>query len=98
MYADNADAVFILAEASCGDRWHLMERCVFVNSSPVLTAATTITQGVNWSNTAGCMLLLKDCAFYGCTDITTADSTKVVFSGAALPLADAGKFLGIDVA
>jgi len=97
MYADVNDALFVLAEASCGDRWHLMERCVCVNSSTVLTAAITLTQGITWSNTAGCMLLIKDSAFYGCADITPTDSTKVVFSGAALPLADAGKFLGIDV-
>lgn len=99
MYADDTEPIFVLAEASCGDRWHLMERCVCVNTSPVLTAATTIDQGVSWSNTAGCMLLLKDTAFYGCTDVTTADSTKVVvYAPTPGTPVDAGLFKGVDVA
>lgn len=99
MYADANDQVFVYAAASCGDRWHLMDRCVCVNSSPVLTAATTLTQGVNWSNTAGCMLLLKDCGFYGCTDVTAADSTKVVSCGhSGATMVESGMFKGIDVA
>jgi hypothetical protein len=99
MYADDTEPVFVYAAASCGDRWHLMERCVCVNTSPVLTAATTIDAGVSWSNTAGCMLLLKDTGFYGCTDVTAADATKVVvFAPTPGTPVDAGLFKGVDVA
>jgi hypothetical protein len=99
MYADVNDQFFVYAAAACGDRWHLMDRCVCVNTSPVLTAAVTLTEGVNWSNTAGCMLLLKDCGFYGCTDVTAADSTKVVSCGhSGATMVESGMFKGIDVA
>jgi hypothetical protein len=99
MYADDTEPVFVLADASTVDRWQLMERCVCVNTSPVLTAATTIAAGVSWSNTSGGMLLLKDTGFYGCTDVTAADATKVVVYGPTpgTPV-DAGLFKGVDVA
>lgn len=99
MYADANDQFFVYAGASCGDRWHIMDRCICVNSSPVLTAATTLTAGVSWSDTAGCMLLLKDCGFYGCTDVTAADSTKVVSCGhSGATMVESGMFKGIDIA
>ena len=99
MYADVNDQFFVYAADSCGDRWHVMDGCICVNTSPVLTAATTLTAGVSWSNTAGCMLLLKDCGFYGCTDVTASDSTKVVSCGhSGATMVDSGMFKGIDIA
>lgn len=81
MYADDTEPVFVLAAASSGDRWHYMKDCLFINASPNLTAAISIDAGVSWSATAGCILALKDCAFYGVTDVTAADNAKVVMYG-----------------
>jgi hypothetical protein len=81
MYADDTEPVFVLAAASSGDRWHLMEDCKLINSSPVLTAATSIEAAVSWSSTAGCLLFMKDCACYGADTITAADNSKVIMYG-----------------
>jgi hypothetical protein len=88
MFADGAAPVFVQATANDDvQRWNLMERCTFVN-----TGTSTITQGVSWAATGG-ILLLKDCAFQGLTDITTGNNVRVLFSGAALGSAnDSGMF------
>jgi hypothetical protein len=94
LYASGATTLFITATtADDAARWNLFERCTFLN-----TSATTMTAGVVWAAGSG-LLLLKDCGFYGCTDITAADSTVVLYQGPTpgTPV-DAGQFKGIDVA
>ena len=94
MYADGAGPLFISATtADDASRWNLFDSCVFLN-----TSSTTITAGVSWAAGSG-LLFLKDCAFYGCTDVTAADSTVVFYQGPTPGTpADAGLFKGIDVA
>ena len=98
MYADANDQFFVYAAASSCDRWNIMERCIMVNSSPVLTAATTLTAAVDWSATAGGLLFMKDCSMYGATDITAADNSKVICHGLPISTVDNSIATGTDVA
>ena len=88
MFADGAGPIFVSSiTAFDTSRWNLMERCSFIN-----TGTSTITQAISWADTTG-KLFLKDCAFYGCTDITTGNNAYVQFSGAAIGSAnDSGMF------
>ena len=96
MFADGAGPIFVAAVTNNDtERWNLMERCTFIN-----TGTSTITAGVTWSITTG-KLFLKDCAFYGCTNVTAADSSYVLQASAYVmdttPV-DQGFFLPIDIA
>lgn len=93
-FADGAAPVFILAPTNADtQRWNLFDRCVFIN-----TGTSTMTAGVSWSDTTG-KLFLKDCGFYGCTDVTAADSTLVFVQGpAGAPSVEVGMFKGVDIA
>lgn len=94
-FADGAAPVFILAPTAFDtSRWNLFERCNFIN-----TGTSTMTAGVSWSDTTG-KLFLKDCAFYGCTDVTAADSTLVFAYGVAMGASavEVGLYKGIDIA
>ena len=94
-YADGAAPVFILAPTAFDtQRWNLFVDCIFLN-----TGTSTMTAGVSWSDTTG-LLFLKDCAFYGCTDVTAADSTLVFAYGCAMGASsvEVGMFKGINIA
>ena len=94
MYASGATALFVTATtADDASRWNLFERCTFLN-----TSATAMTGGIVWAAGSG-KLFLKDCGFYGCTDVTAADSTVVFAQGPASGVAvEVGMFKGIDIA
>ena len=93
-YASGATALFITATtADDAERFNIFERCMFLN-----TSATAMTGGVVWAAGSG-LLFLKDCGFYGCTDVTAADSTVVLAQGpAGTTNVDVGVFKGIDIA
>ena len=94
MFADDTEPTFIYAKTAFDtDRWNLFKRCTFIN-----TGTSTIDAAVKWSDTTG-KLFLQDCAFYGMTDITAADSSYVLMNSLAsgTPV-DAGHFKGVDVA
>jgi hypothetical protein len=93
-FADGAAPVFISAVTEFdAQRWNLFERCTFIN-----TGTSTMTAGVAWGITTG-KLFLKDCGFYGCTDVTAADSSYVFAQGPAAGVAvEVGMFKGIDIA
>jgi len=93
MYADNAGALFInAANATDTQRWQLFEGCTFVN-----TGTSTTTEGVQFDGNG--VLLLKDCGFYGVTDVVAADNTSTQLVGpAGSPNVDVGMFKGVDIA
>jgi hypothetical protein len=96
MYADGAGPLFINAPSTADvQRWNLFERCNFLN-----TGTSTTTAGVVWAADCGGLLFLKDCAFYGTTDVTAADNALVLQSTVAFSAtpADMGKYMGVDVA
>jgi len=93
LYASGATTLFVTATtADDAARWNLFDRCTFLN-----TSATTMTGGIVWAAGSG-LCFLKDCAMYGATDWTAADSSVVLYQGATpgTPV-DAGQFKGIDV-
>jgi len=92
-YADNAGVLFInAANATDTSRWNLFEGCTFVN-----TGTSTMTEGVQYDGNG--VLLLKDCGFYGCTDVVAADNTSTQLVGpAGSPNVDVGMFKGVDIA
>jgi hypothetical protein len=92
-YADNAGVLFInAANATDTQRWNLFEGCTFVN-----TGTSTMTEGVQYDGNG--VLLLKDCGFYGCTDVVAADNTSTQLVGpAGSPNVDVGMFKGVDIA
>jgi len=95
MFADDTEPVFILCPTAFDTgRWQLFENCTFVN-----TGTSTLDAGVSWSNTTG-ICLLKDCAFYGITNVTAADNAYVQMYGisAGLGVVDVGWFKGVDIA
>lgn len=92
-FADDTEGAFIRATAANDtQRWNLFERCVGVN-----TGTSTLAAAVVWTDTTG-ICLLKDCAFYGVTDVTAADSTYVQVYGIVpgTPV-DASLFKGVDI-
>ena len=67
--------------------FNIFDNCNFIN-----TGASAMTQGVLWTATSG-YLFLKDCAFYGLTDITTGDIAYVKISSNAVgSTADIGMY------
>ena len=75
MFADDTDPFFILATAAADtSRWNLFDGCSFIN-----TGTSTLAGGVSWSGNGP--VFLKDCSFYGCTDVTAATNTSVLISG-----------------
>ena len=94
LYASGATTLFITATtADDAARWNLFDRCMFLN-----TSATTMTGGIAWAAGSG-LLFLNDCGFYGCTDVTAADSSVVLAQGPTMSApVEVGMFKGIDVA
>ncbi len=96
MFADDTEPLFVGATTENDvQRWNMMERCTFIN-----TGTSTIAAAVDWTATSG-ILMLKDCAFYGMTDITAADNARVLLHGsvgAAGTDVDMGHFLSVNIA
>lgn len=94
MFADGAAPIFVTAPTAFDtSRWNLMERCNFIN-----TGTSTLTAGISWSDTTG-QLFVKDCAFYGVTNVTAADNTYVQLYGiSAASVVDVGLYKGVDIA
>jgi len=95
MFADATSPFFISATTAFDtSRWNLFERCNFIN-----TGTSTLAAAVNWADTTG-KCFLYDCAFYGVTDVTAADSSYVFLYGplnSATPV-DVGLYKGVDIA
>lgn len=88
-YAEAATHQFIIKAQNGIDRFCLFDNCVFINA--VQSAATTMTEAIDV--TAGSspngMIVLKDCAFFGVTDIEAATvSGEVYVLGNATTAAD----------
>lgn len=95
MFADDTEPTFIHAKTAFDtQRWNLFDDCNFVN-----TGTSTIDAAVTWTDTTG-KCLLKDCAFYGMTDITAADNAYVLMYGisSALGAVDVGHYKAVDIA
>lgn len=85
---DGAAPTYICAKANNDvGTFNIFDNCNFIN-----TGSSGMTQGVLWTATSG-YLFLKDCAFYGLTDITTGDVAYVKISGSAVgSTADIGMY------
>lgn len=95
MFADAATPYFISAPTAFDtQRWNLFDGCSFIN-----TGTSTIAAAVNWADTTG-KLFLKDCAFFGMTDVTAADNAYVYMYGisSALGVVDIGHYKAVDIA
>jgi len=95
MFADATSPYFINAPTENDVmRWNSFENCTFIN-----TGSSTLGEAVNWTATSG-KLFLKDCAFYGMTDIVAADEAEVLMYGisAGLGVVDVGHFKAVDIA
>lgn len=94
MFAD-ATSPFFIGAATENDvqRWNLFDGCSFIN-----TGSSTLAAAVNWVATSG-KLFLKDCAFYGMTDVTASDDTDVLMYGiSGSSVVDVGHYKGVDIA
>ena len=94
MFADDTEPLFIsMQDENDAMRWNLFENSNFIN-----TGSSTIAAAVVWTGTSS-RLFLKDCAFFGMTDITAADSTSVfVYGIAGDSVVDASHYKGVDIA
>lgn len=95
MFADDTEPIFILAPTAFDtQRWNLFADCDFIN-----TGTSTLAAAVSWSDTTG-ICFLKDCAFYGITNVTAADNAYVQMYGisAGLGVVDVGHYKGVDIA
>lgn len=94
MFADDTEPLFIsMQNENDAMRWNLFDNCNFIN-----TGSSTIDAAVVWTGTSS-RLFLKNCAFFGMTNITAADSTAVFMSGpAGSPNVDVGHYKGVDIA
>lgn len=95
MFANDTEPVFVYAPTAFDtQRWNLMKDCEFIN-----TGTSTLAAGVSWSDTTG-KLFLKDCTFFGVTDVTAADNAYVWQSTVAYSAtpADMGKYMSVDIA
>ncbi len=94
MFADDTEPLFIsMQDENDAMRWNLFDGCNFIN-----TGSSTLTAAVVWTGTSS-RLFLKDCAFFGMTDITAADSTVVFMAGPATGVnVDVGHYKGVNIA
>lgn len=95
MWADGVGPFFVkvlgLTEIQ---RWNLFQRCMFIN-----TGTSTLTEGVYVPGSSTGVLFFDNCGFYGCTDVTAADSSLVQMLGPTpgTPV-ECGLFKGVDIA
>ena len=94
MFADDTEPLFIsMQDGNDAMRWNLFDNCNFLN-----TGSSTIDAAVVWTGSSS-RLFLKDCAFFGMTDITAADSTSVFMYGVSgSSVVDVGHYKGVDIA
>lgn len=96
MYADDTEPLFVTYTTSFDvQRWNLIERCSLVN-----TGTSTIDAAIAWPGLTAGILLVKDCGFYGMTDVTAADNSNVVLSGPTGPAGtdvDMGHFKSVNI-
>lgn len=95
MWADGAEPVFVYVSGLTDiQRWNLFRRCDFIN-----TGTSTLTAGVSVVGSATGRLFFNNCGFFGCTDVTAADSTYVYMCGPASGVAvEVGMYKGVDIA
>jgi hypothetical protein len=94
MFADDTEPLFIRSSFVTDiDRWILFDNCTFINSG-----TSTIAEAVGIAGSSTGRIFLKNCAFYGCTDVTAADSTYVQVWGPTpgTPV-DSGLFKSVDI-
>ena len=95
MWADGASPVFVkVAVLTDIQRWNLFQRCQFIN-----TGTSTITEAVSVPGSSTGRLFFDNCGFYGCTDVTAADSNLVQMLGPTpgTPV-ECGLYKGVDIA
>ena len=95
MFADDTEPCFVRVVAVADvQRWNLFDKCTFIN-----TGTSTLDAGVVVVGSVTGKLFFQDCAFYGVTDVTAADSSDVLLYGplnSATPV-DVGLFKGVDI-
>ncbi len=95
-FADDTEPCFIYVQGLTDiQRWNFFQNCVGIN-----TGTATLDAAVKTPGSVTGKLFLKDCAFYGVTDITAADCSDVLLYGisAGLGVVDVGHFKGVDIA
>ena len=95
MFADDTEPCFVRVVGLTDiQRWNLFERCSFINTGTSTLDAAVVSPG----SVTG-KLFFKDCAFYGMTNVTAADSTDVLLYGiSGASVVDVGFFKGVDIA
>jgi hypothetical protein len=95
MFADDTEPAFVRVVGLTDiQRWNLFEDCVFINTGTSTLDAAVVSPG----SVTG-KLFFKDCAFYGMTNVTAADSTDVLLYGiSGASVVDVGFFKGVDIA
>ena len=95
MFADDTEPAFVRVVGLTDiQRWNLFDRCVFINTGTSTLDAAVVSPG----SVTG-KLFFKDCAFYGMTNVTAADSTDVLLYGiSGASVVDVGFFKGVDIA
>lgn len=73
-YTSSASFVFVDIAAAM-DRFTAFRRCLF-NAAENITSATVLTAGMSVAAVNG-KVLIDDCMFSGCTDITASDNSRV---------------------
>jgi len=95
MFADDTEPCFVRVVAVADvQRWNLFENCTFINTgTSTLDAAIVVVGSVTGK------LFFQNCAFYGMTDVTAADSSDVLLYGiSGASVVDVGHFKGVDIA
>ena len=95
MFADDTEPCFVRV-VGLGDiqRWNLFDGCSFIN-----TGTSTLDAAVVAPGSVTGKLFFKDCAFYGMTNVTAADSIDVFLYGiSGASVVDVGFFKGVDIA
>ena len=94
-FADDTEPVFVYVQGLTDiQRWNLFDGCNFIN-----TGTSTLDAAISTPGSVTGKLFFKDCAFYGVTNVTAADSTDVLIYGIVpgTPV-DAGFYKGVDIA
>lgn len=74
-----AGAGFVNAATGSVDRTTIFKGCEFLNN--IASGATTETQTMNVSSSAGGMIVLENCTIYGDTNLETSKSGVVILNG-----------------
>lgn len=95
MFADDTEPAFVRVVGLTDImRWNLFKDCTFINTGTSTLDAAVVSPG----SVTG-KLFFQDCAFYGMTNVTAADSTDVLLYGVSgASVVDVGFFNGVDIA